>query len=420
MNHARHVTCSICGRNVPYWDSTLTSGGNYMCWECNDKTAECWECKEHVPCDTITKVIDKHGLNRQVCDGCLERYTKCADCGDYRYHDDVTDVGGRRLYHYVCASCLSDYAMCSDCDGYVPADDVYRTADGDEICESCYETHYFTCESCHEVRHLDDYGDEGCCSGCAPATNMDGVYEYGHEVPVRIHTTKAPIDRAPVLMGPELEMEANGLSWSNYAPVDERLAYATLDASVEAGFEIHGPAATLDWWSDGGNEWIALIGELASDGCRAHDPGTCGMHIHVDRLAGSWFSPLVRAKIWALLCSDYDTTLTISQRTEAQLEQWAPLLQHLPPAKKANGTPGRRAAFNVRPGSPKTHEFRLFRGNLRRDRILKNFEYVDAVLRFCAQVGYSGATYEPFFAYVAANRKRYGNLQAFITEKGLV
>lgn len=99
----------------------------------------------------------------------------CQECGcvDERLFELEID-GDSRL---VCADCARDlgFVRCDDCGEWIPEDEALTTADGDTICESCFEDDYFTCEDCGEIHHRDDvivanpdtrYA-EYICSDCA-------------------------------------------------------------------------------------------------------------------------------------------------------------------------------------------------------------------------------------------------------------
>ena len=104
-----------------------------------------------------------------------ENMNVCSECGctDEELFELYIDGEFRR----VCADCAKDlgFVQCDDCGNWVPEDEALTTADGDTICESCYESDYFTCENCGEIHHVDDMvvvnrdtrREEYVCEDCA-------------------------------------------------------------------------------------------------------------------------------------------------------------------------------------------------------------------------------------------------------------
>jgi hypothetical protein len=66
-----------------------------------------------------------------------------------------------------------------------------------------------------------------------------------------------------------------------------------------------------------------------------------------------------------------------------------------------------------------TVEIRMFRGNLRTERVLKNIEFCHALVMFCQSHGIAqAASYSLFLSWLDRNRKPYPNLLAFLRERG--
>ena len=104
-----------------------------------------------------------------------ENMNVCTECGCTGEELFELNINGEdRL---VCADCAKSlgFVQCDDCGEWVPEDEALTTADGDTICESCYESDYFTCENCGEIHHVDDMvvvnrdtrREEYVCEDCA-------------------------------------------------------------------------------------------------------------------------------------------------------------------------------------------------------------------------------------------------------------
>lgn len=155
----------------------------------------------------------------------------------------------------------------------------------------------------------------------------------------------------------------------------------------------------------------------------SHDCGRCGMHVHVCRKAFGpelgthyyWFARLVNGPLFCKL----------SQRgNSGGLDRYAKQLEVTP--SNLNPEPHNRyTAINLR--NRNTVEVRIFRGNLREDRIRKNVEAVIAAIEFARSLAPSDGTGErelkldnDFVAWVVGNRTTYPNLAKYLREIGAV
>ena len=92
----------------------------------------------------------------------------CSNCGCT--DEELFELDGELL----CADCMEDkgYTRCADCGEWIPADEAIETANGDYICQDCYDDGYFTCEKCGDVLPIDDavsinHGELYVCEDCA-------------------------------------------------------------------------------------------------------------------------------------------------------------------------------------------------------------------------------------------------------------
>lgn len=99
----------------------------------------------------------------------------CQECGCADEQLFELEINGETKL--VCADCARDlgFVRCDDCGEWVPEDESYVTADGETICESCYEDNYFTCEECGDIHSNEDLivvdpgyrYEQYVCSDCA-------------------------------------------------------------------------------------------------------------------------------------------------------------------------------------------------------------------------------------------------------------
>ena len=157
--------------------------------------------------------------------------------------------------------------------------------------------------------------------------------------------------------------------------------------------------------------FFSLVAKLKDLGYTSHDSGRCGFHVHISKKAfnpdGDIRSPmffsfkvLVNGSLFAML----------SQRTSFQYCQQEPVSEY----NFCYNNRGRYAACNI---TDKTVEVRIFRGNLREDRLRKNIEAVMAAIEFSKRAtDYTPPTDADFVNFVNANAQRFPNLARYITD----
>ena len=177
------VVCASCGVTVDVSNTVYNWEGRRVCYSCQDnKYVSCGRCDCLYPQGTsMTEVIGQDGRSITVCPSCLSYgFTRCTDCGNY--HDDgyvVTTADGDN----ICEDCYNDnYITCGHCGRIYHVDNVtYAERLEMYICEDCLSYSYSTCERCgHIVRDRDtvnvlvtDTGDrETWCTDC--------LDEYGY------------------------------------------------------------------------------------------------------------------------------------------------------------------------------------------------------------------------------------------------
>jgi hypothetical protein len=98
----------------------------------------------------------KPGMAQRAKKGHTMNENTCMNCGCCDEELFELEVNGETMM--VCADCARElgFVQCDECGEWVPEDESYTTADGDTICEECYEEDYGTCEDCGEIVRLDD------------------------------------------------------------------------------------------------------------------------------------------------------------------------------------------------------------------------------------------------------------------------
>jgi len=331
--------------------------------------------------------------NKDVCDNCWKvikeldesiDWTTCDDCGTYvrddRSYDDALWSAHRDMY--LCHLCYNNEIECSDCGR------DYIESDG------------HTCEDEDDDDSISQY-----------------VHSYGYK--------PSPIFFGDTLyhLGLELEVEANrgDYNWGAeyiYNQISNR-AYLKYDGSLRNGFEIVSHPHSLEEFQKE-FPWH-MLDELKSAGFRSWNTSTCGIHVHVSRRAfkrGSWIQEEAhQIKFMKLI---YDNERQV-QRLAGRASEYARFNDKgkvVQKVKSGYQSAGRYSAINTENDS--TIEVRVFRGTLRKERVLSALEFVHAAVEYTRNLKMV-ATEKPlswikFIGYVGDNSKQYPNLFLVINE----
>ena len=294
----------------------------------------------------------------------------------------------------VCPHCLErETVICSRCGERLWSDENAGTCDV-PLCEHCYNGYYTNCTRCGALIHNDDVyyeqddPDNGdpLCGACYVQASRDRAIQDYYYKPEPIF-----YGNGPRFFGVELEID--GAGESNYnarrllkiANGEEERIYCKHDGSLDDGFEIVTHPMSLDYQVHH-MPWERICEEASSMGYTSHQAGTCGLHVHVSRLAfgaTELEQDAAIARVLYFFEKHWEELLKFSRRTRRQLEQWASrygykeqpreILEH---AKKGYHG-GRYTCVNLQPDS--TIEFRMFRGTLKHNTLIATLQLVNRV-----------------------------------------
>ena len=246
--------CRHCGAPFPPEDSPVRG----VCPDCAEARYEpCGNCGRQTP---RGELAEAEGDPRRLCPTCASELTRvCDGCGRRlpRESGFIRDGRGRAL----CPDCAEGYAECADCGEWFPAGDMARR-DGDLVCWRC------------------------------SARRLDGaICSYGYKPRPRFHRAEGEAGNSLVL-GIELEMDG-GDRTAAVARIAEKWGedwvYFKSDSSLDCGVElVTHPISPLVLMSEGGRAmWADVCAAALAEGMRSDDTRTCGLHVHVRRLAPS-------------------------------------------------------------------------------------------------------------------------------------
>lgn len=232
--------------------------------------------------------------------------------GSYIFASFAMEWRGEYYYKYDGSTCWYRHSDGTNEEFWAP-DDYWRSLS--------------YCENCGNFMESEDYNSErGMCNYCAERVVIE-EYCQSHRHnnnPVFFGDYQGTF----VGMGFELEVDCdkdqednnNDVAWGlagacGLEKNEVRFAY---DGSLNHGFEcISEPHTVKDFWSKT-DKWKAMLKYLSDSGYASHDPGTCGLHVHVSRemfgkSKGAQDSAI--AKVYAFFDSNWDDICRISLRS---------------------------------------------------------------------------------------------------------
>ena len=315
----------------------------------------------------------------------MRDYHGCSICGRKFPEDALTLFAG----NYFCEHCLNEETVvCVDC-GTRLWNDSNAGSDDHPLCQRCYDSSYTTCERCGRLLLYDDAcylnnGDEDYpyCESCYQQLRRGGIHSYDYKpLPVFYGV-------GPRYFGVELEIDKGGEIGSNAEQIlavgnrEHDFYYCKHDGSLDDGFEIVSHPATVEYHLTQ-LPWKAVMAEAVSLGYRSHQACTCGLHIHISRLAFGRTAAQQEAAIARLLYfveKHWNELLKFSRRTNRQLERWAARYGYKDTPKEMMDHAksyhyGRYTCVNLT--NEDTVEIRIFRGTLKYNTLAATIQLTD-------------------------------------------
>lgn len=338
----------------------------------------CEHCDEISTCqhNNGTYLCDNHGFN-------------CSNCGKYFLRGEVEEVDEE----WVCNQCINTYYFrCSDCDVLIHTenDEWHQTANGN-ICNNCCENSYFWCEECEINRYNDDARNGGCIH-----CNNGPIKDYDYKPDPKFH------GKGPHYYGIELEVEVK----SDYDRIeraatvldkfDDNFVYLKNDGSLRNGFEMVSQPASLE---EHKKRWAKFI-DNPPDGLLSYHTTSCGLHIHTNKYDENCektiLSELTIGKILVFVNSPENSAFIRKLAQRFSVDYAAIAKKSITDGRKSSRC--KYEAVNVSPEY--TIEFRLFKGNLKKETFFRAIEFVEAVIEFCSPARHSIKDYEHLSKFI--------------------
>lgn len=364
----------------------------------------------------------------------LGEFLKRSMDGDLDYHDvadEVVDLLGSGLlsqdqsnylvakWNGICDS--SDEVIHGRCGHVFHRDDGNSVGHGDDhVCNDCFSEDYVFVEDQAEYWHRDHaYYHESDDAYFSYAEGDDdddydepsGLYSWGDSTEHLKHDKSfKPSPTGDFTMGIELEVEATESrkkrvgECADYFNADYNYAMFKSDGSLnsELGFEIVTAARRLC-------DHVKMFKDWQPEELVSWDAGNCGMHVHIDSRA---FTPLTLGK-FLMFFNSPDNAKFIRDiagrhpQFDSQAQSYAATIdknyvnnpERVKKSRHDNASRYRmvnvtnltnseqvRLGMSVErqsKGDYSTIEVRIFRGTLRKDRLLAQIEFAHAAVAFC-------------------------------------
>lgn len=317
----------------------------------------------------------------------MNERTCCKICSQEYPMEELTEFEGQLW----CQTCLdSNTVICRDCGTRIHWDANEGNCDL-PLCHNCREENYVRCSDCgmlmpqEDAYYMEEDSDEPLCYECWNRERRTEIHDYYYKPEPLFYGD------GPRYFGVELEIDEGGESCRNARAImniangdgDEK-AYCKHDGSLDDGFEIVTHPMTLAYQLHY-MPWEEIMRKASSLGYTSHQSGTCGLHVHISRLAFGETEEQQDACIARVLYffeRNWEELLRFSRRTRRQLEQWAARYgyQDQPQeilAHAKNGNLGRYTCVNLNNRS--TIEFRMFRGTLKYNTFVATLQLVNHI-----------------------------------------
>jgi hypothetical protein len=338
----------------------------------------------------------------------------------------VLDSYNRRIggNHY-CAPCFDKYEEaddiieCSYGDHYTFDDELtYSPVRDEDMCQECYDG-YIECNDCG-YEYSEDSGHT-----CEDDEQSSGYSEYIHNYSYRPRPAFYPNKWQPYYLGMELEVEVTGndsrhdCAYQVVYALEDR-AYLKEDGSLSHGFEIVTHPHTLSAYQND-IDW-GFLKTLSKMGVRSWNRNSCGLHVHVSRTAfhGDTHAA-TEAHLVRFTKLIYDNQRQVERLAGRKNNTYATFNDKgkiVPKVKFGNQSSGRYSAVNMEPEN--TVEVRVFKGSLRKERVLSGIEFVAAAVEYTRnlKIQHKSAPFAwaRFVHYVTANSDTYPNLFIIMNE----
>ena len=345
--------------------------------------------------------------------------TYCNKCGEFSSKQMKSLLDS--AVGWDCWNCYRNHIFrCNICDEIKTVSigwSAHKIIDGAEIiiCKEC-SVDIKSCSGC-ERSFLKKPLFNGKCEKCTP--NVIKEYQW-KPVPPIFHGEGNP--NSDPYFGIELEVEMKqgqehyiSLIATRFQQDVGDFIYIKKDSSISSGFEIVTHPGTLSYWQKEADKLFEGLRKLTKH-CESWSVDNCGIHVHVGLKSFTEYGHMARFLMF--INNNRLFSAFIAERYNAKQAPFLDMSSYDAAMNMVvfNKIYDRHIAVNMQPDLP-TIEVRIFKGNMRKAKILKDIEYVHAVQDYTRmQTAYSLMTVKDFIGFVAGKKEQYPNLYNYIAK----
>jgi len=266
-------------------------------------------------------------------------------------------------------------------------------------CKECFDKVFKLCKTCARAVTEEQLDDDGC-----DYCQKEAINRWDFKPSPVFITASEPLVKRPgkdPFFGIELEVEmkedfkelTNRIA-RRFANDVQGFAYLKADGTITNGFEVVSHPGNYEWWHAKDNPLFKSLRKLSKT-CESYWAQNCGLHVHISK--DSFKNNFHQAKFISFIL---DNPLFMAFIAERYQKDQAPI--STPMAKDPFGAAcgefngNRHTAVNIWDHNghvaPYTIEVRIFKGNMKPSRILKDIEYLQAIFDFTMSEASGGIT----------------------------
>jgi hypothetical protein len=358
-----------------------------------------------------------------LCTDCMAmRHIECSQC-----HENTFSVLSGTMIrndetNLICNTCYKSqkWRQCNWCEylDHVDSKNLVVLATGEPACKACFEKKCFKCKKCLKLWHDEAYALLDHCQDCSHLLDEKATAFriHGHSYKPNYHRFYGE-SKDCLYFGMELEVEAlKGRKRDAAYKITQDCpeVYVVHDGSINYGFEIVTHPMTFDYFNTKFN--LDAIEAMGTNKLCCSWRKTCGIHFHVSKSA---FTPMHQYRFIKFLYMNQEFCEIIGQRKFNRYCANPKRSGHLAALELAYSKRQENRYEFVNMQNPATIELRFFKGNLLKDRILKNIEFVKALYDYTKNESYSKINANGFIDYVNKNCYLFKHLHKFIQARKL-
>jgi len=308
--------------------------------------------------------------------------------------------------------------------GDMSTENTFEDFSGINVCVNCRDNTFRYSDRTESFIHQDDWCDDdhedySCEEEDRPEHSdyIDSYYSGSYRNHNALVKPYENFTNNTLILGIENEVQVRGSSRLgrddlayNITQHDlKNFAKCKEDSSIGYGFEIVSKPATFEYHK---TAWDIFFQNSARY-LRSYRDTNTGLHIHVNQ---SFFSRMAVGKILEFINSDINKNFVndVSGRVATHY-----CMRHNSLKIKNEKTYRDRGAFHIYCDATKTHEFRCFSGNVKKESFFKTLEFAVAMSHYamsdCPTINFN---YNDFVLYVRSNHFNYPYLFNWLMKKG--